>query len=94
MRDNRDMAPPQTSAAMLWGALRPFIEIEQRIAGRAASGYWTSIAYEFIRFGIKQAWACLFGAAMLALLLATYLWYPRGTWLARRCCRPNRGCDH
>ncbi len=26
---------------------------------------------EFLVFGIKQAWACLFGGAMLALILAT-----------------------
>ena len=32
---------------------------------------------EFIIFGFKQAWACLFGGAMLFALLATkYLWQP------------------
>lgn len=39
--------------------------------------------YEFALFGIKQAWACLFGGLMLALLLATHLFYPDGVWLAR-----------
>ena len=33
-------------------------------------------AYEFLSFGIKQAWACLFGGAMLVLLMGTYLFYP------------------
>ena len=39
--------------------------------------------YEFVRFGIKQGWACLFGALMLALLIGTHLFYPRGASLAR-----------
>lgn len=33
-------------------------------------------AYEFMLFGFKQAWACLFGALVLALLIATHLWWP------------------
>ncbi len=39
--------------------------------------------YEFVRFGIKQGWACLFGALMLALLLATHLWWPAHAAIAR-----------
>ncbi|MHA6289483.1 DUF817 domain-containing protein [Maricaulis sp. CAU 1757] len=39
--------------------------------------------FEFIAFGIKQAWACLFGGLMLALLVATFLWYPPDAALAR-----------
>jgi uncharacterized membrane protein YoaT (DUF817 family) len=41
------------------------------------------LAYEFVRFGVKQAWACLFAALMLALILGTWLWYPKGAALAR-----------
>lgn len=38
---------------------------------------------EFAVFGLKQAWACLFGGALLALIIATkYLW-PDGAALAR-----------
>jgi uncharacterized membrane protein YoaT (DUF817 family) len=40
-------------------------------------------AYEFLLFGLKQAWACLFGALMLALLLVTHLLWPDGAPLAR-----------
>ena len=43
----------------------------------------TAFCYEFLRFGVKQAWACLFGGAMVALLVGTYLWYPRAAALAR-----------
>ena len=39
--------------------------------------------YEFLLFGFKQGWACLFGALMLALLIATHLFYPQGAWLPR-----------
>lgn len=38
---------------------------------------------EFAVFGLKQAWACLFGGALLALIIATkYLW-PHDAALAR-----------
>jgi uncharacterized membrane protein YoaT (DUF817 family) len=37
---------------------------------------WQLWLYEFLLFGFKQGWACLFGALMLALLLATHLLYP------------------
>jgi len=39
--------------------------------------------FEFLAFGIKQAWACLFGGAMLDLLLLTFLFYPEGAALSR-----------
>ena len=39
--------------------------------GRLADGF-----IEFIVFGLKQAWACLFGGLMLALILLTRLWWP------------------
>lgn len=34
--------------------------------------------YEFVRFGEKQGWACLFGGLMLGLLLATHFAYQIG----------------
>jgi len=40
-------------------------------------------AYEFLLFGLKQAWASLFGAIMLALLIGTHLWWPAGGPIAR-----------
>ncbi|MED5546611.1 MAG: DUF817 domain-containing protein [Pseudomonadota bacterium] len=40
-------------------------------------------AYEFLLFGFKQAWACLFGGLLLAILLATHLFYPADAGLAR-----------
>ena len=38
---------------------------------------------EFLVFGLKQAWACLFGGLMLALIIGTHLVYPEGAALAR-----------
>lgn len=40
-------------------------------------------AYEFLLFGFKQGWACLFGGLMLALLLGTHLFYPADAALHR-----------
>ncbi len=38
---------------------------------------------EFLVFGFKQGWACLFGGLMLALLMGTFLFYPKDAPLAR-----------
>ena len=34
-------------------------------------------------FGLKQAWACLFGGAFLALILGTRFWFPADAWITR-----------
>jgi uncharacterized membrane protein YoaT (DUF817 family) len=44
---------------------------------------WRLWLYEFLLFGFKQGWACLFGALMLALLLATHFLYPSDALLHR-----------
>ena len=49
----------------------------------AGGARWRGWAYEFLWFGLKQGWACLFGGLMLALLLATHLFYPAGAPLHR-----------
>jgi uncharacterized membrane protein YoaT (DUF817 family) len=57
----------------------------ERALGRWAASYGPVGAglYEFFRFGIKQGWACLFGGAMLVLLLGSFLLYPADAPLAR-----------
>jgi uncharacterized membrane protein YoaT (DUF817 family) len=73
-----------TSSARLWAPLARFIDTDRRVAAWAsAQGPAAVFGYEFVRFGLKQAWACLFGGAMVALLLATAWWYPRSLPLAR-----------
>lgn len=49
----------------------------------AARGPLHAFAYEFLLFGLKQAWACLFGGALVALLIATRLFWPPDAPLAR-----------
>lgn len=44
---------------------------------------WHGYAYEFLLFGLKQAWACLFGGAMLALLILTGFFWPDQAPIAR-----------
>ncbi|RWZ68260.1 DUF817 domain-containing protein [Labedella populi] len=38
---------------------------------------------EFLVFGAKQAWACVFGALLLVVLVAARLWYPDDAVVAR-----------
>ena len=71
------------SAARQWAPLARFIEREAEIGAWAEQRRSTHFLYEFVRFGVKQAWACLFGALMLGLIIATFLLYPKGAWLAR-----------
>ena len=44
---------------------------------------WRTWLFEFLLFGFKQSWACLFGALMLGLLLATHFVYPANAPIAR-----------
>lgn len=54
----------------------------RRLDGAPARGPRADLV-EFIVFGLKQAWACIFGAALLAVLFVTRLWYPADALLAR-----------
>jgi uncharacterized membrane protein YoaT (DUF817 family) len=49
----------------------------------AEKSHWHGWAYEFLMFGLKQAWACLFGGLMLALILASRWLWPEGASVAR-----------
>lgn len=46
------------------------------------SGFRAGMA-EFLVFVLKQAWACVFGAALLVVIVAARLWYPDDAALAR-----------
>ena len=70
--------------------MRNSTPVEQRIDERAHRFLATAPANgakarltEFVVFGLKQGWACIFGAALLAVLLAARLWYPGNAGLAR-----------
>lgn len=70
--------------------MREFTSLEASIdagAHRVLAGLpRTGIAggvVEFVVFGLKQGWACLFGGLMLAIMMATALWWPADAALAR-----------
>ena len=52
------------------------------LAGRPASGP-RAVVIEAAVFLLKQAWACVFGALMLVVIVAARLWYPDDAALAR-----------
>jgi uncharacterized membrane protein YoaT (DUF817 family) len=54
----------------------------RRLDGAPRRGLRSGVV-EFLVFVLKQAWACVFGAAMLAVLIGTRLWYPDDAALAR-----------
>lgn len=70
-------SPPPPPAATRFARVRARLEAAQPTHGVSAA------VYEFLLFGFKQGWACLFGALMLALLFATWFWYPADAALAR-----------
>ncbi|WP_018760985.1 DUF817 domain-containing protein [Arthrobacter sp. 135MFCol5.1] len=70
--------------------MRSSTPVEQRIDDYARRFLATAPARgakarltEFAVFGLKQGWACIFGAALLAVLMAARLWYPDDAVLAR-----------
>ena len=72
------------SAAESFPPLRRFVGAEARLAASARSGPAARLfVYEFLRFDFKQAVACVFGGLMVALMIATHLFYPKGAALAR-----------
>jgi len=60
-----------------------FEAIRQRLEAFDPGTGWRLWLYEFLLFGFKQAWACLFGALLLALLLLTHFFYPEDAALYR-----------
>lgn len=64
------------------GATR-FARVRARLEAYEPPPGWRGWLFEFFLFGFKQGWACLFGALMLALLLATHFFYPVSAPLSR-----------
>ena len=74
---------PIASAAANWPPLRRFITGEHRLGLFMAQRRWTAGLYEFLRFGVKQAWACLFGSIAVALMIGAWRFYPPDAALSR-----------
>ena len=79
----QDSYQARKSAAAIWAPLARFIAGEARLGHWASKRPLTAFLYEFLRFGVKQGWACLFGGIMVGLIIATYFVYPRNAFLAR-----------
>jgi len=70
--------------------LKRFTSLEARIDAAAhavldrlpAHGLYGAVV-EFVVFGLKQGWACLFGGAMLALIIGTRLLWPDASMISR-----------
>ena len=58
------------------------LQIEQGL-GEAVRRVLPNALAEFVMFGLKMAWACLFAGAMLAAIIATKLLWPEGAAFAR-----------
>lgn len=58
-------------------------DLAHRYLRHARGGRLRMRLTEFVVFGLKQAWACVFGAALLAVIIAARLWYPDDAGLAR-----------
>lgn len=57
--------------------------IDDRVRALIESSHRSGFLVEFLVFGLKQGWSCLFGALLLAALAAAALWYPADAPLAR-----------
>lgn len=70
--------------------MRRFTSVEARIddaahrvLDRLPAGGLSGAAVEFVVFGLKQGWACLFGGAMLGLILFTRWFWPAEAAVSR-----------
>lgn len=60
-----------------------FHEIRIRLEEHVSTSRVNAFLWEFFLFGFKSAWACLFGATVLSLVLLTKWFWPAHAWLAR-----------
>lgn len=73
-------AKPDSRVDIILAKLLPPLE---RWLGRAVSESVARGLIEFLVFGIKQAWACLFGGLLLVGIIATAYIYPETSALSR-----------
>src|SRR5579871_1504566 len=70
------------NAPIIW-PLGLVLTSEARVGRSLAQWPSTSACYEFVRFGVKQGWACLFGGVAVGLMILTWRLYPANAPLAR-----------
>lgn len=54
-----------------------------RVLARQPVSKLRAVLIECVVFVLKQAWACIFGALLLVVIVAARLWYPDDAWMAR-----------
>lgn len=74
------MTPPDRRLTSLERRLDTWAR--SRLLGTAPRGP-RAFVVELLVFGVKQAWACVFGGVLLAAIVAARLWYPDDAALAR-----------
>lgn len=79
---------PDAPHALNWPGLQQGLlcllrDSDRRLAAACARSWPGRSLYELLWFGLKQAWASLFGGLMLLLILGSYLLYPHDAWLGR-----------
>ncbi|MGV9008556.1 DUF817 domain-containing protein [Brevundimonas sp.] len=72
------MIPSPRLPLETWG--RSWLE---RVKARADRAAWSRYSFEFLMFGFKQAWACLFGGLMLVMIVGTFLLWPDKAAISR-----------
>lgn len=72
------MIPSPRLPLETWG--RSWLE---RVKARADRAAWSRYGFEFLMFGFKQAWACLFGGLMLVMIVGTFLLWPDQAAISR-----------
>jgi uncharacterized membrane protein YoaT (DUF817 family) len=60
-----------------------FHSVRVRFENHVPTSAFDARLWEVFLFLFKQAWACLFGGVLLALILVTKRYYPEQAWLAR-----------
>ncbi len=55
----------------------------ERILGDRLRAFLPPFLVEFVMFGAKMAWATIFAAALLLMIILTSLFYPENAWLSR-----------
>lgn len=75
--------PLQTPSRPGSGIERLIFRLLGVVRARLGNGIFGQAATEFLAFGLKQAYACIFGGLLLALILATRFAYPADAGLSR-----------
>jgi uncharacterized membrane protein YoaT (DUF817 family) len=58
-------------------------QLREHFHSRFVNGLFSRVLFEFVTFGVKQGWACLFGGLMLVLIGAVFFLFPDNRVITR-----------